>query len=475
MDKLGNRNVELAKNTLILGLGQFVPKLISLVVLPILTAYLSTEEYGNFDLVNSFSSLLLPIMTLQIQQAVFRHLLAAVDDTDKARYTTNSIIYVLGSSVIIIPITFFALMGLEVNIYERALICFLYLSETIYTLFGQIVRGLGYNIKFSLSVIIYATINMIGTVLFVALWRMGFLGVVASVGLGYFGAVIYMIISSGMIRYIKIKEISIKYIKELLSFSIPIVPSSISLWIVNLSDRLIIIRFLDVAANGIYAVANKIPTLYNTAYSIFNLAWTETASRVLDDGETEDYYSKMFNGLFRFLVGAMLLLIAVTPMVFKVLVQGDYGDALYQVPILYLAAFFNSFVNYYSGIYIALKRTKQVGISSGIGAVLNVIINVALINVIGLYAASISTAVSFMLIALYRAYDLNKVIKIKYEKKNIAVGFCLLLACGLIIYGGQIYHMLICLIIAIVYNLKMNGAYMGKVIGILKKKLRKKS
>lgn len=97
----------------------------------------------------------------------------------------------------------------------------------------------------------------------------------------------------------------------------PIVPSSIALWVVNLSDRLIIINFMGAAANGIYAVANKIPSLYSTAYGIFNLAWTETASKVSDDGDPAEYYTKLFSGLFKFLIGVMLALIAVTPIILK--------------------------------------------------------------------------------------------------------------------------------------------------------------
>ena len=105
----------------------------------------------------------------------------------------------------------------------------------------------------------------------------------------------------------------------------------------------------------------------------------------------------------RALIGVMLALIAVTPIIFKVLVKGDYGTAFFQVPILYFGIFFNSLVNFYSGIYIALKRTKQVGYSSVAGAAINALINIFLIGKIGLYAASISTAVSFLVIAVYRA------------------------------------------------------------------------
>ena len=259
-----------------------------------------------------------------------------------------------------------------------------------------------------------------------------------------------------MFKHIHRDAFSKYKLKELLDFSIPIVPSSIALWVVNLSDRLVIIYFLGASSNGIYAVANKIPALYNSAYNIFNLAWTETASKVSDDGNPADYYSRMFRILFHFLIGIMLAMITCTPFIFRLLVKGSYGGAFFQVPILYVGIFFNSFVSYYSGIYIAMKRTKEVGESSIAGALLNIIINIILIKEIGLYAASISTALSFAVIVLYRAYDLNKVINIKYNIKDITIGLLFFIVSSMMLYYQSIWSTVICLILAILYNLRYN-------------------
>lgn len=280
----------------------------------------------------------------------------------------------------------------------------------------------------------------------------------------YFLDDIGRISGSGMIGYFKLDKFSSVSLKELLHFSMPIVPSSIALWVVNLSDRLIIIHFMGAAANGIYAVANKIPSLYSTAYGIFNLAWTETASKVSDDGDPAEYYTKLFSGLFKFLIGVMLALIAVTPIIFSVLVKGDYGAAFFQVPILYFGIFFNSLVNFYSGIYIALKRTKQVGYSSVAGAIINAAINVLLIGEIGLYAASISTAVSFLVIAIYRAIDLNKVIEIKYNMKEIAVGMGLFFMATVCLNCNQVWAIILCWCIAGIYNITQNMQIAKKMI-----------
>lgn len=468
---MNHRNKELAVNTVILGIGQLIPKILILLILPILTTYLSTEEYGDFDLVQSFASLLIPLLTMQIQQAVFRHLLATKTPEGKEAYVTSALAYVICSSVPLITIIFGGLLLFIKDAVVSAVICLLFFSETLYQLLGQIVRGLGFNLKYSVSVIVYAIAYMAMTVLLVAMLQWGLPGVVLSLALAYLCSDLYMVLSSGMLQYLHVRAFSKQSLKELLAFSMPIVPSSIALWVVNLSDRLIITHFLGSGLNGIYAVANKIPALYSTAYSVFNLAWTETASRVSDDGDPAEYYSKLFRGLFEFLIGAMLLMIAVTPLVFKVLVKGDYGTAILQVPFLYFGVFFNSFVNFYSGIYIALKRTRQVGISSVAGAILNAGINLLLVKQIGLYAASISTAVSFGVIVLYRAYDLNKAVKIQYDFKGILVGMGFFTLSAILLYIGSIPSILICVVLAVGYNWWKNRGIVWKVFGMIKRKL----
>ena len=214
-------------------------------------------------------------------------------------------------------------------------------------------------------------------------------------------------------------------------------------------------------------MANKIPSLYSTAYNIFNLACTETAVKVSDDGNPAAYYSKLFHVLFKFLIGVMLALIALTPVIFAVLVKGDYGVAIYQVPILYFGIFFNSLVNFYSGIYIALKRTKQVGYSSAAGAVLNVAMNLALVKQIGLYAASISTAVSFFVIVIYRALDLNKAIKIKYYFKEIAIGAICFVISSVCLFFNSTLLLILCWAIAIIYNLTQNMGFIRKILSMI--------
>ena len=88
-----SRNKDLIKNTMILSIGQFVPKVMSLIVLPILTTCLTKFEYGLYDLTLTVASFCIPLITLQIQQAVFRFLLETKDN--KAEVITSSFSFMI--------------------------------------------------------------------------------------------------------------------------------------------------------------------------------------------------------------------------------------------------------------------------------------------------------------------------------------------------------------------------------------------
>ena len=114
------------------------------------------ENKTKIDLKNkSIASLLIPVVTMQIQQAVFRYLLASKSAENKTLYVTGSLVYIGISSVVCYPIVYLILRLFKIDSLSAVLICLLFLSEALYSLLGQIVRGLGYNAKYSVSVVVY--------------------------------------------------------------------------------------------------------------------------------------------------------------------------------------------------------------------------------------------------------------------------------------------------------------------------------
>ena len=450
------KNKILAKNTIILTIGQFIPKLIAIITLPILTKSFSTEDYGIYDLIISFASLLLPIMTLLVQQAVFRFMISEEPEKQK-KYISTSVFFVFAFSLCIFAIV--VIIGVKANQRLDLLILAmaLYFFESIYDVMGQIARGYGKNLIYSIAVIIYSTVNMIILLIAVNMNFVNIKSVLIILSISYFIATIFIFLNLKLNKVIKIKEFSIDILKNMLKYSAPMIPSSIALWIVNLSDRLIITYSLGTSYNGIYAAAAKIPNLLVTFYNAFNLAWTELAARTINENDSDVYYSKLINSLFSFCFGAIMILIAFSPILFKILIDDKFSSGYSQMPILFVGVILSCLVSFYGGLYIALKKTKQVGISSTLGAFLNAGINIALIKKIGLYAASISTVVSFFAILVYRIFEIKKSINIKYNKVNILIGCLFLIVIIFNYYKANLILLVLNIVIAIIYNVIFNS------------------
>ena len=333
-----SRKQNLAKNTFILSIGTFLPKFAGFITLPILTGYLTKVEYGTYDLITILISLYLPQLTLQINCAAFRFMLDVRDDSDKQKeIVTNIFIFILPISLIALLVLFFLLPG---STTIKLCICFYYLADIIVSTVRQISRGMGKNLPYSVSAIISALGKMIFAVLLVSILKMGLTGAVIALGMGAFLSLIYISIKIKILMLIDLKLINMKKIKEMLAYSWPMVPNDMSMWVMQASDRLVVSQVLGVAVNAVYAASTKIPSIISLAQSALNLAWTENASLTVNDKDSDEYYTVMMKMMLNLQMGVFSAVIAAMPILFKLLIKGDYIEAYNQMPILCYAIFF---------------------------------------------------------------------------------------------------------------------------------------
>lgn len=452
---MANREKALAKNTLIISFGTFLPKLSSVITLPILTAYLTTAEYGAYDLITTLVSLFLPIVTLQIQSAAFRFLIDCRKDKQGIKCViTNIFVFIIPVSVISLIILYFVLSSLSTEI--RVLICLYFFFDILTLTAQQIVRGLANNKLYSISSIVQSFVNMILIILTVAIGKRGLEGVLLSIIIATFISFCLLIMEGKVKKYINFKYISRQTLKQLLDYSWPMIPNSLSSWILRISDRMVITAFLGIEANAIYAVANKIPSLFSTVQSTFVFAWQENASIVSKDSDADTYYSNMFDSIFCILVGFMALLIGLTPILFFLLIKGSYADAYYQMPILFLGMLYSSVSSFMGGIYVAHKKTKSVGITTTIAAVINFLIDLLFVNVIGVYAGSISTLAAYLFLTIYRMFDVHKFQAVRYKWGKIIslnVGLVIMCVfCWINIFIVNIINFILGIVLAFIVN-----------------------
>lgn len=460
-----SRGKELTKNTLIISIGQMCTKGISFLLLPLYTAKLSTEEYGIVDLLNTYVSLLAPIIIFEIQQAVFRYLIDKREDEEEKRNLISTTIFISIIQSIIFLLVFIVIGKFIKNDYKYFLF-----TNVIATIFSsimlQISRGMG-NIKtYTIGSFITASFSILLNVILIACFNLGAYGMLVSSLIANLLCTIYILAKLKLLKYIRINNFKIKKLKEMWKYSIPLIPNSISWWIMGVSDRTIVTAFLGIAQNGIYSAANKFSSIIATLYGVFNIAWIESTSVHIKDEDANLYFSEMINIVFRIIATICLVTIALMPFIFEILVNKSYSSAYEQIPILVFATLCNIMVMLLSALYIAKKMTKTVMYTSICSAIINIVVNLILINFIGLYAASISTFISYFVMMIIRMKNIKKYIDIKYNY-NILIQILAMSVLTLILYYMKnVVTNIISLLIVLMYVIFIN-----KDIVMLAKKL----
>lgn len=467
-----SKGKDLAKNTAIVSIGKICTQLITFLLLPVYTAVLSNEEYGVVDLLNTLTSLLLPIVTLQIEQGIFRYLIDCRENNEKQIKLITTIIRFMIIQSIVCIVIFLCVSPFIHNEYKYFLMANL-LMGIFSSLLLQICRGLGDNATYAIGSFITGAFTVVLNVIFIVAFRWGAYGMLGATAISNFICAVYIFLKRKIYKYIKPKQFDKKILKEIIKYSVPLIPNMISWWIVSASDRTIISAVIGIAQNGIYSAANKFSGVFTTLYSVFNLTWTESASININSEDRDEFFSKILDFVIRFFGCLCLGTIAVMPFVFNILINEKFAEAYYQIPILILGSVFNILVSFVGSIYVAKKLTKEIAKTSIIAAVINIFVNIVLIKSIGLYAASISTVIAYALMFIYRWIDVKKYVKFNVNK---ILMFALTIMYGITIFTYYLKNTtisVVVLVIVVIFAIITNLNSVSYLKQIVKDKIKK--
>lgn len=465
------REGQLVKNTAIITIGKICTQLITFLLLPVYTALLSTEEYGIVDLLNTFVSLLLPIVTLQMEQSLFRYLIdVRENEKEKKNVISTAVISVIVQSAIYLAV-FTLISGFIHNEYKFFLATNV-VACIISSIMLQISRGLGDNSKYAIGSFISATSMILFNILFIIVFKLGAYGMLLANLLSNLLCGVYIFVVKRLYKYIAIKGFDKNTLKKMWKYSIPLIPNALSWWVFNASDRVIVSWILSVGANGILSVANKFPSVFITIYNIFSMTWTESASMHINDEDRNEFFSNIMNTAIKVFSAMCFGIIACMPFVFKIMIDAKFGEAYNLIPILMIAALCNVVVGLIGAIYVAKKKTKEVAKISIYSAIINIVTHLLLIKFIGLYAAAISTLVAYFAMMVYRFKDVKKYVEIKIEKGLVAKILLVAIITTVLYYINNIYLNIISLIIAVLYAIIINKNQIGIVLKFINAKIK---
>lgn len=421
----------LSKNTILFTINSFGSKMISFLFIPLYTTVLHTSDYGIVDLLSTTVQLLIPVMTLNIQDAVIRF---ALDDRYNPEDVVSGGMKVIGMSSLFLAIalTLLRVTG-AVNLENRYLI-FLFLSFIV----GAVNNSISMYLRARDRVRIIVIGGLVNTVLtcFLNIFLLLFLkmGINGYLLANVIGGIISIIIMAVMGNVINQSHLGIDFdiLSVMIPYSLPLVVNSLAWWFNNASDRYILVYFAGSAVNGIYAVSYKIPTVLSTIQNIFYNAWSVSAVKEFDEDDTDGFIGNVYlmYSCVSF-VGCSFILLFHIPLA-RLLYAKDFFVAWKYVPPLLVGTVFNGLALFEGCIFTAVKRTRDVSMTTFIGAVINTVFNFILIPFWGALGAAIATMAGYFFIWIIRTVRVRSIVKMKVKWIDQ------ILACLLIIVQGVI-------------------------------------
>ena len=447
------RYEKLVGNTLIFAIGSFSSKLLVFFMLGYYTAVLSPAEFGISDRIMTTSNLLMPFVMLSVNEAVIRF------SMDRAVRRTD--VFTIGIKTVLGGFAVFCLLSpimLKIDMLSEytALIY-------VYVLFGMLksvcalfVRSIGYVRLFAVDGFIATFTTIAFNVLFLSGFKWGLYGYIISIIVSNIFSIVFLWLVARLWRYFdwKVKNPGLK--KEMLRYSVPLIPTTMFWWIVSVSDRYMVTYFCGDAAAGQLAISHKIPSLLTIVSAIFYQAWQISAVSESGQGKsTANFYSKTYDYYGTMLFCAASGIIMLIQPITHILYDEAYHLSWRYVPFLVIAEVFSSIVTFLGSFYMVSKRNVTVPLAIFSGALVNLGLNLMLIPEYGVMGATFATFMSYLIAFGIRAVDIKRLVTISLKPLTTSVRLLLLMVQGaLLLKGYSLWWQPVMLMLMVLVNLR---------------------
>lgn len=408
----------------LIGISNLLVTLSPLILLPILTKNYNIQDYGIWIQVNITIGLVTTLSTLGLPYSFTRFFPSLKKEVISEDFYSNLILIILCNILISFVLFQFSkdlstylFNGNEMVAFLLPIIIFI---VSLNTTFINFFRAMNQMKIYSFFMIIQAVLNII----FITYFTLkGFEISFAVLGLllSYFSTLLIMILLSTIQLGITIPKFN--NFRKYLTFGLPLIPSTLSSWIVDSSDRYIIGIILGTAYVGYYSPGYSLGTLLNLIIFPFNLVLTPELSKLYDNNEKERVEMIIRYSLKYFLLISIPIFVGISllarPILSLLTTNEIASEGFYITPFIALSSLFFGCQSIITQISILNKKTKFIGISWFFAAFLNLFLNIILVPFLGILGAGITTLISyFVVFVILSAYSLKE-FKIYLEKKFV--------------------------------------------------------
>ena len=396
------------------GIGTFGSKVIYFLLVPFYSFFLSKSELGIYDLILASLTIITPVISVQISEAVYRELIDPDRRTQKpSQVFSSGLSLVFAGLLLFVTAAFIIKQFFDYQIlYELILI---QSSFTFYIFFQQTLRGLSLNKEYALMGTTNSFLLISFSITLIYFSRIELSNIILAISCAQTISITYAAYKINFFRLFDLKNIRKEKVYELLNYSFPLLPNTLSWWLIDLGSRYIILFFIGLEENGLYAVAARYAGIIALVNSIFILSWQDYV--INSKSKTSSNTKKLslnLNLFVAFQMGLVILLTSFSKELIYYTTPIAFHDAANYLPILLISSAFASFCGFYGAFYLKEKRTRKIFTTTFIGSTINIIFCVALINYFSLYAVAAASFVGFFITFLIRYRDFD--IKLNFKK-----------------------------------------------------------
>ncbi len=422
----------LVKGSLAVTIAEATTKLVSLLLLPLFTNYLSPSDYGMVAMVSLVVTGLNLFYNPGMLSATTRMYHANQDHGKRQELLGSAYLFFLITPLLVILLSLavgpylFSKIFKDFPFYPYGFLAVIIAFFSQPKRMWETLMVLQYKVqKVALISVISVIMSLLVSLLLVVYFKMGALGKT----LGMIPSVIltFAISFTTIYRYTEGK-FSVKSIFEQLRFGFPLVLAIWSYEVLHIADRYIIEQMIGLGAVGIYTLAYQISSLPQFFTAGFRKMWTPM---FYENMNAQNY------GLIKRLLGYYTLFLSVAcggmimfaNEIITLLINPRYLDAIKLVPWVTLGIFCLGLLNVSNDVLSYKNKFKFTSTIALVAAIVNVILNIVLIPYIGVVGSAIATFIAYLCYLGIGLYTVRKDLVNLYDIKKNLIATSFLMGC----------------------------------------------
>ena len=445
----------LGTQSVIYGLGGIISRVIAVFLLPVYTVYLGRVGFGEIETIIALTSVLVIVLQLGITSAFFRFYFDSDDEARRTLVVRTSFWFTMTMATVglvlgwalSVPLAEWLNLGHTTGTAAHPLFHadpwivragFVGLwAQMNYAQITALFRVEERPVQFAIASIANVLITIGSTIALVIGAHQGAIGAVIG---NFLGTLTVYVVLLAYRRYQLGFQFDRKLLRQMNKFGLPLVPAALALWVINLIDRLFINAYKGQSEVGVYSLAVRISSVIIFLMTAFQLAWPAFAYSIRDDESAKRTYSHVLTYLLYLTCWMSLALGALAPWIVALFdPKHQFGRSAEAVPVLCFA------VAAYSGYSVLaigigrMRRTQFNWVVSGAAAVVNIVLNIALIPPYGMMGAAVATIVAYVVLFLGMWLRGRQVYPVAYQWRRIVK--LASVAGGLTILGRELHSL----------------------------------